>query len=228
MTATSATNLITAVNRILRDCGERQVVSITSPVSLKAQDYLREAIRDITYANDWEWMRDRINAVSWTNESAFLGSVVRVRGVSWGTDANGYYDIPWEPERNFDVKALQSFDSTQPSVKPTSYTWRQYNQLRLNPYPTDTTSQSMVVFYIVRDLTPPTNPTDLFPVPEDFMPLVLKRALYQMLMRHLDDAPAAKQIDTEFQQLLNLQRQKSIAAPTSGYNMYQPRFRRVI
>lgn len=228
MTATSTTNLITAVNRVLRDVGERQVSVISSPVSLKAQDYLRDAVRDLMLSNDWEWQRDRITAQSWANESAFLGTLVRVRGVAWGADSTGYLDIPWEPERNFDLKALQAYDSTQTSLRPTSYTWRQYNQVRLNPYPTDSASRAQVVFYVVRDLTPPTNATDFFPVPEDMMPILLKRALYLMQVRHLDDQQAAGVLDKEFKEMLNLARQKYIAAPTGGYNMYQRRFRRVL
>lgn len=228
MTVTSSTNLITAINRVLRDVGERQVTSISSPVSLKAQDYLRDAVRDLMLSQDWEWQRDRITAQSWTNESAFLGTMVRIRGVSWGTDANGYSDIPWTPERLFDVVALQSFDSTSPGIRPTAYTWRQYNQIRLNPYPTDTASRSMVVFYVIRDTAPPVNPTDLFPVPEDMMPILLKRALYLMMTRHLDDTQGAGAIDKEYKEMLNQAKQKYIAAPTSGYNMYINRFRRVV
>lgn len=220
MSESSTTNLLQGTNRVLRDIGERAVLNLSSPVALKASSYLQDSVRELMSEHDWEWTRDRIAASSWTNERADLGDTQRITDVQYGSQSLGYWPVYWVDNVDFDSRVLTSFSDTS-GERPRWWTNSTYNIVRLNPYPTGSTGQGNVVFYIVRDLTPPVNTTDLFPVPERYMVCLYKKAAGEMALKHLDDPGLAQMYLRDYQELITRFRQRERSVPASGFNMFR-------
>jgi hypothetical protein len=223
--ASSTTNLIQAVNRVLLDCGERQVTSISNPAANKAKEYLRDALAYTQAIHDWEWMYDKKIATGWINESATV-EAQQIRRVLWH---NGDYNEPvfYLDSPTFDLQTLQPFDSaTETAQKVRYYTISTYNTIRVNPYPTDSVGQSRVTFHVIGNLVFPATETDVFPLPEKYMPLLYARAGYLMAVRHLEDRTAAQFYDKDYQEMVLRYRSQENKTPTHGINMYRSRFRR--
>lgn len=221
MAEASTTNLLTATNRVLRDIGERGVLNLSSPVSLKASSFLADAVRTLGSEHDWEWSRDRIGASTWLNERADLGDVQRIVSVTYGDTTGGYWPVDWVDNEDFDLRSLTSFVGTTSGLRPYVWTAATYNIIRLNPYPSDLTGQGNTVFYVVRDLPPPTLASDTFPVPERYMFCLYKQACAQMAMKHLDDPNLAQIYLAEYKELVNKLRAREQSTPARGFNMYR-------
>ena len=224
--ANSVTTLIQAVNRVLLDCGERQVTSFNNPAALKAKEYLRDALVYTQSIHDWEWMYDKKIATDWVNESANLDAQ-QIRTALW-TTIDGYkYPLYYLDSPTFDTQVLLPFDSSVDTAqRPRYYTISTYNTVRVNPYPIDSTGQSQITFHVIGNLTFPSTDTAVFPIPEKYMPLLYARAGYLMAVRHLEDRTAAQFYDKDYQELVLRYRSQENKTPTSGINMYRPRFRR--
>jgi len=218
--ASSSTTLLEAINRVLLDVGERSVLNVSSPVSRKAQAYLGEAVYTITSYADWDFTKGRINAISWAGDTANLGDIQRITGVYYGTTTNAYRPITWVDVRDFDLSAPTPYDDSFLS-HPRIYTISGYGEVRLNPYPTGATGQSRIFFHVVKDLYPPTLPEGTFPIPERFMPLIIKKATALMLHRHLDDGASAQVVEAEFEALMGRLRARERGVSTGDLNMFR-------
>lgn len=223
--ASSTTTLIEAVNRVLLDCGERAVTSITSPASLKAKEYLRDALTYVQSVHDWEWMYDKKIATGWVNETANV-DCQQIRAAFW---YNGYQNEPimYLDAPSFDLQVLHPFSTATDSAQRVRYwTISSYNTVRVNPYPTNSDGQSRITFHVINNLVFPNTETATFPIPEKYMTLLYARAGYLMAIRHLEDRTAAQFYDKDFQELVLRYRSQENKTPTRGVNMYRPRFRR--
>lgn len=220
---TSTTTLIEAVNRVLLDVGERQVTTLASPASLKAVDYLQDAYIDLQNFHEWEWLRSEFSATSWDNEKALFTNLRRIKYVRHQKDSSeGIRWIPYVDQTLFDRFALESYDSsTSTSSRPLRYTIFDHETIKLNPYPTDSTGRTAITIIGWKYFAPPTTASGTFTIPERFMGLLIKRAVYQMTVRHLGDLQAAGAIGNEFYEQLNLYRNKEAAVSTQGVNMYR-------
>jgi len=226
MVASSTSTLLEVINQTLLDIGERQVTAIVSPFAKKASQYVQEAVRDLQHLHTWEWLYDKILATTWVNQVATLSNIQRIEYVSWDSTGFGgaYQRLNYVDPEIFDATIVpDGFVSTsETSTRPIVWTMDSYNTARVNPYPTDSSGQARVVFYALRDMVPPTTTTGVFPVPEYIIPLVRKRAVYLMTVRHLEDAQSAQMIAQEFDQMLHQLRTRNAKTPIGGQmNMYK-------
>jgi hypothetical protein len=219
MSEQSSTDLITATNTILENIGERRVLSITTPVARKATVALQQAVYDIASLNSWEWLKEFIPAVSWVNERADLGDTSRVHSVQWGSSVDGYRQIPWIDPREFDYLPLQSYSDS--NTKPRFFTQETYNIVKVNPYPSTATEQGRIRFYVTREMVPPYNPDDFFPLPERHMSMVYFRAQHYLATSHLDDKELAATWGQQFDMYVQRIRDKERLAPTFGGNIFK-------
>lgn len=232
--AQSTTTLLQAVNRVLRDVGERRVSAINSPASEKARDYLQEALQFLVAVHDWEWLYNRVTASTWLGDSFNLPTAQQIRGVAWVTNV-GTFDLQYVEVRQFDLNVSQPFlhglgflHGSGISTRPLYYTIPSYQTVRVNPYPINDIGQGSIVAYIIEELQPPQTETALFPIPEKYMQLVIKKADYYMAMHHLEDSNSAQFFDKDFNELLQRYRTQENKTPTGGYNMYRQRTRRYL
>lgn len=225
MPYTSTTNLLTAVNRVLLDVGERSVPSFGSIPAKKAVNCLQQALNLIQSSHKWEWLYDRVPAVAWNLGTATV-MCKTVRGVSFLT-STGYRDLQYLDVRDFDTQVSAPFDSLlNLSNRPFYYTQTAFQTYKVNPYPVDTEGQQKVIFYVVLDLAMPVLTTDLFPIPEKFMELVYLKADSLLAIKHLEDMNSAQMYEREYLTLLSQYRNDENKTPTGGFNMYKPRYRR--
>lgn len=224
----STTTLLEAVNRVLRDVGERRVSNIGSPASEKARDYLHDAVRFLAAAHDWEWLYNRVTATTWLGDSFLLPTAQQIRGVAWIDVFGLYRDLQYIDVRQYDLSMPTGFYTASTASRPLYYTIPSHQEVRVNPYPLDSIGQGRVVAYIIEELTPPTTETAFFPIPEKYMQLVIKKADYYMAMHHLEDEKSAQFYDRDFNELLQRYRVQENKTPTGGYTMYRPRTRRYL
>jgi hypothetical protein len=223
MTSTTDTNLLEAVNRVLLDVGERQVTTITNSASRKAKAYLQDAFRDMQDFHDWSWSYREFTAVSWDNEKAAYGKLKRVREVYWDTGSNNPRTrIDYVPVSTFELYSLESFNSTDnPNSKPLRYCILDEDTLKFNPYPTDVNAQTQIVVFGYEFFDPPETNDEKFDMPERFVSILVKRAVYMMLLRHLGDFNAAQLHQGEFELQLKYQKDKEFKMPTGGISMHR-------
>ena len=222
--AQSTTNLLTAVNRVLRDVGEVRVTSLTSATARKAADYLQEAVIFLAASHDWEWLHNKVLATNWVGDSFQVPTAQQVRGVAWQLDTGAYHDLTYLDVRTFDLRTSNGFGLG--STVPLYYTLPSYQLIRVNPYPTTLSGQNRLFAYIIEDLQFPVVESALFPIPEKYMSLVFAKANYFMSMRHAVDSNSAQFFDKDFNELLMRYRSQENKTPTGGFNMYRSRIRR--
>lgn len=219
----TTTTLIEAINRVLLDVGERQVTTISNPASRKAQAYLQDAFEDMQDFHDWSWSYREFTASSWDDEKATYNNLKRVREVFWDRGSNNpRLRIDYVPVSTFELYQLEDFNSVDdPNSKPLRYCILDDNTLKFNPYPTDTTSRTQIVVFGYEYFSAPTTKDETFNMPERFMNILTKRAVYMMLLRHLGDFNAAQLHEGEFQLQLKYQKDKEFKTPTGGINMHR-------
>lgn len=220
---TSTTTLLQAVNRVLLDVGERQVSTITNPASLKAQAYLQDGFVELQNFHDWEWSRTEFAATSWDNDKAVFTQLRRINTVLWQETNAGKRKIPYTDPITYDYFTLESFDSTADASRPLRYTIFDHETIKLNPYPTDTTSRAKLRILGWKYFTPPATASNTFTCPERFIPLLIQHASYLMYVRHLGDINAANALQFDFRAQLETFKSKESAIPSEGWNMYRNR-----
>lgn len=227
MASTSTTTLLEAVNRVLLDVGERQVTSISNPASRKARAYLQDAFNDIQDFHDWAWTAQEFTASSWNDDEATFNNLKRVREVFHNNESNEPRSrIPYVPISTYEIYSIESYDSsTSPDTQPQHYTIIDEDTLKFNPYPTDVNGRSDIKVLGYRYYSFPELSNGVFDLPERFIPMLLKRATYMMLARHLGDLDAAQIHQQEFEIQLKHQRDKDFMYRSGGVNMHR-RYRR--
>lgn len=218
----SQTDLITAVNKVLEDVGERRVLNLGSPVARKAVQALQTAVLDIANISDWEWLKDKIPAASWTLETADLGDTQRIHGVSVGSRETGYQPLAFIPVQEFDQMQIVPYSNNEKYVAR-YYTIDGYNKVRVNPYPINTDDKLALLFYVSRELVPPQYNEDKFPIPERLIPLIHFRACHYFCLSHLDDAAAAGQWANQFEAMVTRVRDRERMMPSKGTNLFKHR-----
>lgn len=215
----STTTLIEAVNRALLDVGERIVTVLSSPAARKATAYCQEAFQDVQTFHDWSWQLDFFSATSWDEEKAVFDNIKRIRSVQFENDRKRV-NVPYiDPPSFYEIQELTSF--TDDSATPCNFTIIQEDTIALNPYPTDVAGRARIKIYGYRNFDPPALPDEVFDCPEYFMPLIIKRAVYMLLLRHLGELNEADFMSREFATKLNFMRTQDKATTTRGVNMYK-------
>lgn len=212
----STTTNIELINKALENIGERPVTSINSSVARKAFQAVKDSIYDLASVYDWEWTKDEILAQSWVLDTASLGNTQRVHTVTYGDTSVGFRELSFIDPVSF---------SRLPRVvgEPRNYTQSTYNRVKVNPYPNTPEEQSKYRFFVTRELTPGNNATDVIPVPERFITLLLFRVCSYLSVSHLDDTNAAKNWAAQYSDLL-----QRVRARERGYSARQTNMFRLI
>ena len=215
--------LIQLVNRVLLDVGERQVTTISTPASRKAKFYIQDALNDIQMYHNWEWLHDLIGVNTFTNEKTTITNVRRVKRVFWDT-GDTLSEIPWIPYSSFIQRKYIPFTATtNGSECPRYYTQKGDTQLLFNPYPTNDDGRNRIKVEVVKYILSPELESDIVQIPERFINILIKRAVYNMLIRHLGEPDMAQAMNFEFADILQRFRSQENRVPTSGTNMYAGR-----
>lgn len=220
---TSTSTLLTVVNKVLTNVGERQVTNLSSSIAVRAVNSIEEAIREIENLDDWSWTRDKLSASSWVNEVATLPSFTRIHDVLFVSPTTRKVLVYIDPV-DFALQELTSFTITTDS--PTYYTINNDTSVSVSPYPVGSTLQDYVVFILSSTIPIPTTASSTFNIPERYLTLVTKLASYNLAVRHLDDKGIASNFRSEFEAMLVMIRSRGNLTPTSGTNMFKRRTRR--
>lgn len=221
----TTTTLLGAVNRVLLDVGERQVNSVSNPASRKAKAYLQDAFQDMQIFHDWGWLNNTVNADTWSNEKATITNARRIKQVKYRFSSNtGFIEIPFCSPETFYPLVPVPYSGATSTFRPYLYTILSSNVIAINPYPTDVTNRAKIFFDIVQYYDPPSSDDDVFNgADERFVNILVRRAVFMMLHRHLGDANAAGMIEGEFRDLLDRYRSQEARVPSEGTNMFRPR-----
>lgn len=218
-TEASTTTLLGAVNSVLLDAGERGVLNTSSPAASKAKRYLQEAVTEFALMHPWSFLIETNIAQDWAGNIADLGDVIRIYSAWSGTNA-------WAQASflNRDEFAARVFNPT--ALAGTNYQmqfWTQsgYGQCKVQPYPSDFAAQSVTFFKVHKNLYPPQVDTDVFPVPEVYIPLLVLRALCKFAKNALDDAQLYGLSSREYKELLAFHRRADANSPTNSFSMYR-------
>jgi hypothetical protein len=217
--ASSTKTLLEVSNDVLLMAGERPVLTLGSnPVARKVAACLQEAVLEVSLLDDWSFTRERIGAISWVGERAELGNVQRVIRALYGEPSTGYRRLVYLDSSDFDRIPVTTGD-------PVGACWTVdgYGAVRLTVAPSTVQYQNRVKFDVIKVLNPPTLDTHKFPLPDRFMPLIVKRALSLFVLRHLDDAGLSAQYDKEFELMVQLFRNRERYVPRGSANMYRGR-----
>lgn len=226
MVSTSTTTLIQAVNRVLLDVGERQVTSLTStPASQKATAYLQDAFTHIQNSHNWDWQNIVTTATEWVTRTAKLGNVQRILNCYWDT-GTGYRIVRNLSEDDVlrrNPIAFTSTDATQPNYwAVASLVGTDYKTVLVHPYPSDSAGQAKVLFAVVTYYDAPTTATQVFSLPERFMPLLIHRARAFMLAYHLEDMQGYQAAMTDYERELRAYRAREDKAPPTTTMFRRP------
>ena len=216
------TTLIELVNRVLLDVGERQVTTIATPASRKAKAYIQDAFNDIQMFHNWEWLNVFQGVDSLINEKATYTNIRRIRAVYWNNGTT-YIEVPWIPYSSFIKREITSFDSGLTTNQPCVYTQEDEDTISVNPYPTDVAGRDKIRLEGIKYIEPPELETDVLQIPERFENILIKRAVYNMLIRHLGEPDMANAMNFEFTDILQRFKDQENRTPMKGTNMYAGR-----
>lgn len=219
--ANSTSTRLDVGNAILLNFNERTVPALTGQMGSQILNVITTSLNAISDASDWLFLQDKINAVSWTSNLATLPTnTSRVKQVSYAPTNGGYLNLDFVAEPEFDQRFPVSYTSGN---RPTRWTYEDYNIIRLDPYPTTTLEQGRIWFYIQTYLTLPANDLGVFAMPEQFIPLLIRRCNAEYALRHSDDAGLAGAFNLEYQDSLTAMRGRHMIAPGQGINLYRGR-----
>jgi len=220
--AQSTTTLLQAANDILLGIGERPVTNFGSNLGAKAKSVIITATYDVGSLDDWSWLITKRNADGWSDNKAILNNRRRVYDVQYRSAVGKpYVDVRYVFPKDFDNETLKGY-STSGSY-PLKYTLDSELSVLLNPYPTTTDEQIKIFFRTADVIVPPTTLTGTFPVPERFVELIKKRALYYLALRHLDDSAMASMFNSEYEVLAQRLRDTERSHAVGELNMYRRR-----
>lgn len=212
----SSTNLVSAVNRILENIGERRTISLETPVSRKAVVALQDALIDINSANDWAWTMNYTTPSSWNVDRASAGSVLRIHDVQYGSTTTGYRSLSFIDPRDFD-------DTPNLIGIATYFTVETYNRIRVKPYPITSIEQAKYRLYVTEELPFPSTANSVFPLPERHMLLLYLKAQSILAQNHLDDASAMSLYQRQYEDLVMKMRNRERLTPAYGTTVFKQR-----
>jgi hypothetical protein len=217
----STTNLLQVVNKVLENCGERNVTALGSPLTTLVYNAIVDACHEVSVFSEWTFLKIFLPAQTWTIETAYLGDGIQaIHNVLSGDTATGYKSLVFLQSDAFNTIPLTPTTDTQ-LYSARYYMVTGFNLVRVNPYPTQTIGQSQILFDVTTTILPPVQPTDLFPVPERFLPLIVAKATELVLVRHIADMNAAKAEGDRFMRMATLIMQRERGTVSGRQNLYK-------
>jgi hypothetical protein len=215
----STSTLLDTANVVFRAIGERPVLTLGTTQGDRVKDCIVQACNDTETLHTWDWLYVRTVANSWTVNVAQLPTYQRLFNVAVGSPTEGYRELTYVPESQLDRQPLVGYAGTQDKA---SYYTLVTGGVKFSNYPTDTTAQGRILFYMQEPIKVPTLDTETFSnVPERYIPLIHKKACHLMCVRYLDDAQAASYFQQEFEQLVQQYRAFERKAPVGKLSMYR-------
>lgn len=215
--ATSSTTMLEVANQVLLSIGERTISAFGTPVGLKVRFAIQSAIRDLQNFHDFSWTKSRILATSWSGNRATLDRTVRVFNVRASGSSSGTFspliNVPWD---DFDGM----FSSSSAEGIPEYWAWDGESTVVVYPTPTEDV-QDLVYFYVSQVMTQPILPSDVLPIPERHLNLVLDRATYYMALTHLDDKTLAKLYEDAWRKEVIQVKNRETSTQVGELNMYR-------
>lgn len=223
-TPVSTSTLLDVGNSVLTNVGERPQVTLNNTLGSIVKESISDALVELSVLNDWQFTRALVLAESWSNDTANLtANVNRVRKVYWDKQ-RGYYSLPFIPLEEYLTYSLESFNTDTLTNVPRCWTYGSgFNEIRVNPYPTDSTQQARVLFEVQTFIALPSTETNTFSLPEAFVNLVKLRASATFALRHLSDTALQSQFSRLYETALTQMRNRGMGLPSSGYNLYRGR-----
>ena len=183
------------------------------------------ACYDFSVLNEWPFLKQLNNAVSWVAQQAYLGDQVQaVHNVLVGdTTTAGYRPLQYLRSELFLARPLIATDDTQ-LYSPKWYTFTSFNVILINPYPTGPIGQSQVLFDVSTTIIPPpiTGLSATLPVPERYVTVIIAKATQIMLIRHLDDVQTAKAEGERYDRLATVIMQRERNSVAGKQTMFKP------
>lgn len=220
--AQSTTTLLQAANDVLLGIGERPITNFGSNLGVKTKSVITTATYDVGSLDDWSWLITKRNADGWMDNKAILNNRRRIYDVQYRSAAGQpYVNIPYVFPTDFDNETLTGYSTS--GRYPLKYTLDSELSVFLNPYPTTTDEQIKIFVRTADVIVPPTSVSETFPVPERFVELIKKRALYYLALRHLDDAAMASMFNSEYEVLAKRLKDTERSHAVGKLNMYRRR-----
>jgi hypothetical protein len=220
--AQSTSTLLQATNDVLLGIGERPITNFGSNLGAKVKSVITTATLDVGFLDDWSWLITKRNADGWNGNVATLNNRRRVYDVQYRSSVGQpYVNVPYVFPETFDNETITGYSAS--GTYPLKYTLDSELSVFLNPYPTTTDEQIKIFFRTADVIVPPVAISDKFPVPERFVELIKKRALYYLALRHLDDAAMASMFNSEYEVMAQRLRDTERSHAVGALNMYRRR-----
>lgn len=223
--ATSDTNRVDFMNRVLLDLGERAQPSGTTTTAQRALSAIKSALTSMELDNNWTFLKSIVQATSW-NLSGSVATVSDVTKIDMVTvtlsnstvklrelDYSQFY-------RLFPIAALSSVSADTDAAGLAYFHIRNESEVEFNPYPDTIDTQGAVNFYVTQRLTYPPTDTDFFNMPEALLDLLLAKAKSVLSVNLLGDLNNAQAYELEYRDRLYKQQQFYNAVVNSNLNMY--------
>lgn len=224
----STTNLLSVVQQVLLNIGERPVTSLDAPrsnVIQKTLNTIKDALREVEMMNDWTWMRDQRVATSWDLGAATVPNILRLYGVHYVPVSPGVaqlsYPIPQMSLENF--QSYTYFPIVNSWNYPTYFAYLDADTYLFNPYPVTIDQRNSIIFTVQAETLMPSAEIGVFGMPERYITLLINHTCYLMSIRHLNDASTANLFRTEVMQLLPTMIQRDAAVLPGTPNAFRRR-----
>jgi hypothetical protein len=213
---TTTSTYLQIVNRVIENLGDKPVSAFAnSGVARKVQRSVNDAIADIIYSNSWNWAKGTIPATSWSTNVATVLGVSTFHGVSYGTNALGYFPVPFVDEETIDRYALLAGVARSCALSNDS-------TIKFYPYPANATEQSKYRFYVSLAPVLPVVESDLVQLfPERYVPLIVYRATVDACSTVIDDKTAMQTWLALYNNQLSKLRTRERSTPTNYNNMFK-------
>jgi hypothetical protein len=215
-----AFTLIDVANDVLLKCGERPLPSLNNTIGAMVKSAIRTALIDVCNLSDWYWARIETIATAWVGNIATLPEITqRIRGVAYDA-GGGRFDLLFIPESEF----IKLPDSPYSDASNRAYYFSPITdkQVRISPYPTNTTEQAKIWFYITQWVDSPSTDSGVFTViPDPYLELVIIRAAYLFGTDRSADVAKLTEFNKQYEARALQLRGRNTAATSLGGNMYK-------
>lgn len=179
MAVASSSTLLTVVNKVLIASSERELSATAGNLlGSKVKLAVELALNDLSLY-DWPWLQKRINATSWSTDTATLATNVRnVKEVLWDTSVGSFTNkivVPYVDDIDYEHYDLEASTGATP-LRWTFSKDSGPNVVRVNPYPSTVALQARCYFTVAQTLSIPAADATTFAIPEQFIPLLIKGA----------------------------------------------------
>lgn len=211
---TSTSTLLEVTNLVLDTISEKQVgTTDDNRISKKAKRALVTALAELETASWWTWAYvDGVPANSWSTNVATVQDCRVIKRVMH----NGCRVSQVPPAV---LATYTPYAYSVPAYGPTVFSVKSTNQFGFDSYPTTTEEQAKVLFSYFKTVTFPALDTDVFPIPQNFIQLLVFKAVSDLCVSHMLRTDLYSIYNQRYQELLR-QVIATEATPNNTLNFY--------